>query len=82
MQRVALWPARSQGRNAEKKTFGGSIMIAQPTPKGAWKITFLLFLFMLVNFADKIVVGLAGVPIRTEMQLTPKQFGELGSSFF
>jgi hypothetical protein len=30
------------------------------TPKGAWKITFLLFLFMLVNFADKIVVGLAG----------------------
>jgi MFS family permease len=57
-------------------------MTAQPTPKGAWKITFLLFLFMLVNFADKIVVGLAGVPIRTEMQLTPKQFGELGSSFF
>ena len=40
-------------------------MTAQPTPKGAWKITFLLFLFMLVNFADKIVVGLAGVPIMT-----------------
>jgi MFS family permease len=57
-------------------------MAAQPTPKGAWRITFLLFLFMLVNFADKIVVGLAGVPIMTEMQLTPKQFGELGSSFF
>ena len=35
-------------------------MTAQPTPKGAWKITFLLLLFMLVNFADKIVVGLAG----------------------
>ena len=57
-------------------------MIAQPTPKGAWKITFLLFLFMLVNFADKIVVGLAGVPIMTELQLSPQQFGELGSSFF
>jgi hypothetical protein len=27
------------------------------TPGGAWKITFLPFLFMLVNFADKIVVG-------------------------
>lgn len=57
-------------------------MTAQPAPKGAWKITFLLFLFMLVNFADKIVVGLAGVPIMTELKLQPEQFGLLGSSFF
>ena len=57
-------------------------MTTQPTPKGAWKITFLLFLFMLVNFADKIVVGLAGVPIMTELKLEPEQFGVLGSSFF
>jgi MFS family permease len=63
-------------------------MAAQPmsqqtaTPKGAWKITFLLFLFMLVNFADKIVVGLAGVPIMTDLKLGPEQFGLLGSSFF
>jgi MFS family permease len=57
-------------------------MAAQPTPEGAWKITFLLFLFMLVNFADKIVVGLAGVPIMTELQLEPEQYGLLGSSFF
>jgi MFS family permease len=57
-------------------------MTTQPTPKGAWKITFLLFLFMLVNFADKIVVGRAGVPIMNELQLQPEQFGLLGSSFF
>ena len=57
-------------------------MATEPTPKGAWKITFLLFLFMLVNFADKIVVGLAGVPIMTELKLEPAQFGLLGSSFF
>ncbi|WJR78869.1 MFS transporter [Bradyrhizobium sp. NP1] len=57
-------------------------MTAQATPKGAWRITFLLFLFMLVNFADKIVVGLAGVPIMTELKLEPEQFGLLGSSFF
>jgi len=57
-------------------------MTTQPTPKGAWKITFLLFLFMLVNFADKIVVGLAGVPIMTELKLEPEEFGLLGSSFF
>src|SRR6202012_786436 len=57
-------------------------MIVQPTPKGAWRITFLLFLFMVVNFADKIVVGLAGVPIMTELKLEPQQFGLLGFSFF
>jgi MFS transporter, ACS family, D-galactonate transporter len=57
-------------------------MAAQPTPKGAWGITFLLFLYMLVNFADKIVVGLAGVPIMTDLKLEPEQFGLLGSSFF
>ena len=57
-------------------------MAAQPTPKGAWRITFLLFLYMVVNFADKIVVGLAGVPIMTELQLQPSQFGLLGSAFF
>ncbi|KYK46510.1 MFS transporter [Bradyrhizobium liaoningense] len=55
---------------------------SKATPKGAWTITFLLFLFMVVNFADKIVVGLAGVPIMTDMKLSAEQFGLLGSSFF
>src|SRR6201991_809658 len=57
-------------------------MAEQPTPKGAWTVTFLLFLFMVVNFADKIVVGLAGVPIMADLKLEPAQFGLLGSSFF
>lgn len=61
---------------------GSSKATLKATPKGAWTITFLLFLFMLVNFADKIVVGLAGVPIMTDLQLSPEQFGLLGSSFF
>ena len=55
---------------------------AQKTPKGAWGIVALLFLYMVVNFADKIVVGLAAVPIMTDLKLTPQQFGLLGSSFF
>jgi len=57
-------------------------MAGQPTPKGAWRITLLLFLFMVVNFADKIVVGLAAVPIMTDLKLDAEQFGLLGSSFF
>ncbi|WP_422001796.1 MFS transporter [Reyranella sp.] len=45
-------------------------------------MTALLFLFMLINFADKVVVGLAAEPIRAELNLSPEQFGLLGSSFF
>ena len=50
--------------------------------KGAWGMTALIFLFMLINFADKVVVGLAAKPIMQELGLTPEQFGFLGSSFF
>src|SRR4029077_5737327 len=71
------WLASPQGHRSDSPNREGTTMIAQPTPKGAWKITFMLFLFMLVNFADKIVVGLAGVPIMTEMKLEPEQFGLL-----
>lgn len=60
----------------------GKTTTSRETPKGAWTVTFLLFLFMLVNFADKIVVGLAGVPIMADLKLSPEQFGLLGSSFF
>lgn len=64
--------------SAAARTAGAS----REAPKGAWTVTFLLFLFMVVNFADKIVVGLAGVPIMTDLKLEPAQFGMLGSSFF
>ncbi|GGC59842.1 MFS transporter [Chelatococcus reniformis] len=52
---------------------------AQP---GAWGIVALLFLFMLINFVDKAIIGLAGVPIMRDLELTPSQFGLVGSSFF
>jgi len=50
--------------------------------KGAWGITALLFLFMLINFADKVVVGLAAQPIMKDLNLDPEKFGLIGSSFF
>src|SRR5438477_4957246 len=52
------------------------------TPKEAWLIVALLFLFMLVNFADKAVIGIAAVPMMQELQLSPSEFGLIGSSFF
>ena len=45
-------------------------------------MTALIFLFMLINFADKVVVGLAAQPIMADLHLTPEQFGLIGSSFF
>ncbi len=50
--------------------------------KGAWVIVSLLFLFMVINFADKAVIGLAAVPIMQELKLTPKEFGLIGSGFY
>jgi ACS family D-galactonate transporter-like MFS transporter len=50
--------------------------------KGAWLTVALLFLFMVVNFADKAVIGIAAVPIMQELKITPSQFGLIGSSFF
>jgi MFS transporter, ACS family, D-galactonate transporter len=52
------------------------------TPREAWLIVALLFMFMLINFADKTVIGIAAVPIMKELNLSPRQFGLLGSSFF
>ena len=57
-------------------------MSDRPTPKGSWLIVALLFLFMLINFVDKAVVGLAAVPMMKELNLSPSQFGLVGSSFF
>jgi MFS family permease len=66
---------RAQGSDAD--------VTAQDRPlKGAWGMTALLFLFMLINFADKVVVGLAAQPIMKELNLDPQQFGLIGSSFF
>ena len=47
-----------------------------------WVIVALLFLFMLINFADKAVIGIAAVPMMQELQLSPREFGLIGSSFF
>jgi hypothetical protein len=48
----------------------------------AWIVVGLLFLFMLVNFADRAVLGLAAVPIMRDLGLTHSQFGLIATSFF
>ena len=50
--------------------------------KWAWLSAGLLFLFTLINFADKAVIGIAAVPIMQELKLSPREFGLVGSSFY
>jgi ACS family D-galactonate transporter-like MFS transporter len=49
---------------------------------GAWITVALLILFMLINFADRAVLGLAAVPIMRELGLSHSEFGLIGASFF
>lgn len=42
----------------------------------------LLFLFMMVNYADKAVLGLIAVPMMRDMKLSATQFGLIGSAFY
>jgi MFS family permease len=51
-------------------------------PGRAWLITVLLYLFIVVNFLDKISIGLLAAPLMDEMHLSPAEFGLIGSSFF
>jgi MFS transporter, ACS family, D-galactonate transporter len=56
--------------------------ISESDRSKAWLIVVLLFLFMVINFADKAVIGIAAVPIMRDLRLSPSQFGLVGSSFF
>jgi hypothetical protein len=49
--------------------------------KGAWLNVGLLLLFMMINFADKAVISIAAVPMMQELNLSPREFGLIGSSF-
>lgn len=47
-----------------------------------WIILFSLFIMAIINFADKSILGLAGIHIMKDLNLTSTEFGILGSSFF
>ncbi len=49
-------------------------------PGTAWMIAVLLAVLMLVNFLDKVVIGLVAVPMSKELGLTPTEFGLVGGA--
>ncbi|MEV0702928.1 MFS transporter [Saccharopolyspora sp. NPDC050389] len=51
-------------------------------PVMAWGITGMLVLFIVVNWADKTVFGIAAQPLKEDLGLTSAQIGFIGSAFF
>ncbi|MEV8313760.1 MFS transporter [Streptomyces sp. NPDC059900] len=47
----------------------------------AWLITAMIVAFMLINYADKSVLGLAAVPIMDELGISNSTYGLISSSF-
>lgn len=47
-----------------------------------WVVLAMLFIFYVINFADKSVLGLAAQPIMKELGITPTQYGLISSAFF
>ncbi|MFJ6514058.1 MFS transporter [Streptomyces sp. NPDC091406] len=61
---------------------GGGRAAEPPSGRQAWATTWLLLAFMLVNFADKAVLGLAGPEIMKEFGLSRGEFGTAQAAFF
>ncbi|MFJ7420972.1 MFS transporter [Streptomyces uncialis] len=65
-------PAPSRGENLPRSA----------GRRRAWTVLALLFGLLLVNFADKVVVGLAGVDMKRDLGIDDEAFGVIQSSFY
>lgn len=48
----------------------------------AWAVVVMLFVLMLINYADKAVLGLAAGPVMTELHLSSGTYGAISGAFF
>ncbi|MFB7025798.1 MULTISPECIES: MFS transporter [unclassified Streptomyces] len=53
-----------------------------PTRRRAWLMVAALLVFMLLNYADKAVVGLVGVDLLRDLDIDASEFGLVQSGFF
>lgn len=61
---------------------GGTLKAPGTTRRRAWTVTALLVVFMMINFADKSVLGLGAEQIRKDLGLSASAFGLASSAFF
>ncbi|WP_432181562.1 MFS transporter [Streptomyces sp. NBC_00063] len=55
---------------------------AMPGRARAWAVTAMLVALMMINFADKSVLGLAAGPLSRELGLTASEYGRVASAFY
>ncbi|MEU1034375.1 MFS transporter [Streptomyces mirabilis] len=55
---------------------------AAPATARAWGVTAMITLLMVINFAEKSVLGLAADPIMKELHLDDSEYGLLAGSFY
>ena len=67
---------------ADGSFLSGADLDSPSIRRRGWIITLMLMAFMFINFADKVVVSLAGVEIKADLGLTNEQFGTAQSAFF
>lgn len=60
----------------------GMVQPARVKLRSVWTVVILCMLFMVINFADKSVMGFAGAAIRQDLGISAEQFGLLQSAFF
>lgn len=62
------------------------MLLSERTPAderaSPWLVVAMLFLFMLINYADRAILGLAAEPIMRDLALDARSFGLVGSAFF
>ncbi|GLW30937.1 MFS transporter [Actinoplanes regularis] len=63
-------------------TPAGAIETTRDNRRRAWIVTAMLVAFMMVNFADKAILGLAADPIMKDLGLSATQYGAANSAFF
>ncbi|MGO2110935.1 MAG: MFS transporter [Pseudoclavibacter sp.] len=66
--------------NATSKESGISGSV--PISARGWVALSAIFVFMVINFADKALLGIAAEPMMKELSLTPSQYGLISSGFF
>lgn len=68
--------------NVKIASLDDSLIDTPEIRRQGWIVTITLMLFMFVNFADKIVVGIVGVELQRDLGISSAQFGLMQSVFF
>ncbi|WP_129305423.1 MFS transporter [Streptomyces sp. L2] len=70
-----------QPRTAPRPDTAGPPPDPRAGRRRAWPVAALIVAFMLVNYADKSVLGLAAVPVMDELHISNSTYGLISSSF-